>query len=116
VNSQDNKATINRTTSYQMCQPQCVVQISRSDICFNKAREDVVNSSVLDVLLLRLIFVVFMSGSATFLNGSSLVLINQVGGDYGFQKIFGFIGLATFSPISGALIDYFSEGVQGNIR
>ncbi len=52
-----------------------------------------------------------MSGSATLSDGASLVLVNQVGGDYGFQKMFGFIGLATFSPISGALIDYFSEVV-----
>jgi hypothetical protein len=83
VNSQDNKATINRTTSYQMCQPQCIVQISRSDICSNKAREDVVNPQFTFwmYLLLRLIFDVFMSGSATLFDGASLVLVNEVGGD-----------------------------------
>jgi hypothetical protein len=72
VNSQDIKATINRTTSYQMCQPHCIVQISRSDICFNKAREDVVNPQFTFwmYLLLRLIFDVFMVGSATLFDGT----------------------------------------------
>jgi hypothetical protein len=49
---------------------------------------------------------------------ASVALVNQVGGDYGFQRMFGFIGVAIFSPISGALIDYFSSdtNTQGNIR
>ncbi len=117
VNSQDSQAANNRT-SYQICQPQCIVQINRSDICSNKVSQDVVNPQLTFwmYLLLRLIFEVFMHGSSTLFNGISLVLVNEVRGDYGFQKMFGFIGIAIFSPISGALIDYFSEGGQGNIR
>jgi hypothetical protein len=50
----------------------------------------------------------FLSGSATLFDGASLVLVNEVRGDFGFQKMFGFIGIAIFSPISGAMMDHFS--------
>ncbi|EFX88453.1 hypothetical protein DAPPUDRAFT_234331 [Daphnia pulex] len=101
VNSQDIQAANNRTTSYQMCQPHCIVQISRSDICSNKAREDVVNPQFTFwmYLLLLLIFDVFMSGSGTLFDGASLVLVNEVGGTC-LLFVRRFFGIATIGMLT----------------
>ena len=110
VNFQGKQVENNRTTYHQFCRSQCIVQIPRSDICSDKVREEVINPQLTFwiYLLLRVIFEVFMGGSATLFDGAALVLVNQVRGDFGFQKMFGFIGIAIFSPISGALMDHFS--------
>ena len=92
VNSQENQTEKN-PISYQMsCQSQCIFRINRSDLCSNQVREELVNPQLTFwlYLLLRFIFVVFISASATLFDGASLVLVNQVCGDFGFQKMFGY--------------------------
>ncbi|XP_046451303.1 uncharacterized protein LOC124199517 isoform X3 [Daphnia pulex] len=108
--SQDNQTENRRSIYQQFCRSLCIVQINRADICSNKVREDVVNPQFTfwTYLLLRSVFEMFISGSATLFDGASLVLVNEVRGDFGFQKMFGFIGIAIFSPISGAMMDHFS--------
>jgi|688.fasta_scaffold1938425_1 hypothetical protein len=57
------------------------------------------------------------SGVLDLFVGASVALTNEVGGDYGFQRMFEFVGIDIFSLTSGALIaDYFSSSSQGNIR
>ncbi|KAI9562762.1 hypothetical protein GHT06_010216 [Daphnia sinensis] len=96
--------------SYQFCRPQCTVRISRSELCSNTAQEKVFNPQLTFWLymLFRCIFDVFVVGSATLFEGAVLAMVYEVRGDYGFQKMFGLIGIAIFSPISGALIDHAS--------
>ncbi|EFX88451.1 hypothetical protein DAPPUDRAFT_311258 [Daphnia pulex] len=110
VYSQDNQTENNPITHYRMCRSQCVVQINRSDLCSDKVREEVINPQLTFwiYLLLRSVFEVFIVGSATLFDGAALVLVNEVRGDFGFQKMFGLIGISIFSPISGALMDYFN--------
>ncbi len=110
VYSQGNQTKNNRTTYYHMCRSQCVVQINRSDLCSDKVREEVINPQLTFwiYLLLRFVFEVFLVGSATLFDGAALVVVNEVRGDFGFQKMFGLIGISIFSPISGALIDTFT--------
>ena len=119
VNSQDNQAE-NSRKFYQSCLSQCIIRMNRNDLCSNLVREEIFNPQLTFWLYLILYFVhtVFGSGSAILFEGASLVLVNQVRGDFGFQKMFGFIGLALFSPISGVLIDYFSTdlSIHENIR
>jgi hypothetical protein len=110
VYSQENQTENYPTTHYRTCRSQCVVQINRSDLCSDKVREDVVNPQLTFCiyLLLGFVFQVFVVGSATLFDGAALVLVNEVRGDFGFQKMFGLIGISIFSPISGALMDYFN--------
>jgi hypothetical protein len=119
VNSQDNQAE-NSRKFYQSCLSQCIIRMNRTDLCSNLVREEIFNPQLTFWLYLILYFVhtVFGSGSAILFEGASLILVNQVRGDFGFQKMFGFIGLALFSPISGVLIDYFStdSSIHENIR
>ncbi|XP_057367450.1 uncharacterized protein LOC130688483 [Daphnia carinata] len=97
--------------SYQFCRPQCTVLSSRSELCSNMAQEKIFNPQLTFWLymLFRCIFEVLLGGSATLFEGAVLALVSEVRGDYGFQKVFGFIGVAIFSPISGVLIDHTSS-------
>ena len=111
--------TDNNNTVYQFCLPRCIIRVNRSDMCSNMAGEEVFNPQLTFGLcmFLRTLFDI-LCGVLDLFVGASVALVNQVGGDYGFQRMFGFIGIAIFSPISGALIDYFSSdtSAQGNIR
>jgi hypothetical protein len=114
-----NQAGNNRAV-YQFCRPQCIIRINRFDLCSDMVREDVFNPQLTLWLYmgLRLIFDIVLGGLDLFV-GASVALVSELGGDYGFQRMFGYIGIAVFSPIgSGVLIDQFSEddSILGNTR
>jgi hypothetical protein len=116
--SQGNE-TENGFTVYSFCQSQCIVQVKRSDLCSNKAWEESINPKFTfwTYLLLRFVFEVFIGGSAVLFDGATLVLVNEVRGDFGFQRMFGFIGIAIFSPISGVLMEQFgADEYDSNFR
>lgn len=108
ANQADNDRAV-----YQFCRPQCVVRIDRSELCSNAALEEVFNPQLTFWLymLFRFIFDVLLGGLDLFV-GASVALVSELGGDYGFQRMFGYIGIAVFSPISGVLIDEFSPDVN----
>lgn len=115
----DSNQADNDRAVYQFCRPQCVVRIRRSELCSNLALEEVFNPQLTFWLymLFRFIFDVLLGGLDLFV-GASVALVSELGGDYGFQRMFGYIGIAIFSPISGRLIDEFSPdlNVLGNTR
>jgi hypothetical protein len=114
-----NQTDHSNNTVYQICKPECFVRVNRSDLCSNMAEYENIDPKLTFGLymVVRLLFDTSCKVMDLFA-AASVVLVNQVGGDYGFQRMFGFIGVAIFSPISGALIDYFSSdtNTQGNIR
>lgn len=59
-------------------------------------------------LSIRLTFDTLYSAAETLFEGASLGLINELGCDYGFQQMFGYMGVAIFSPVSGVLIDHIT--------
>ena len=105
------KVTVNGTT-YQHCRSQCIVETQRSLLCTNKKHTIEYNPQLTFwvYLLLRVMFHSLLGGTMLIFKGACLALTLQVNGDYGLQRIFGMIGVMIFSPISGALIDYFSQG------
>jgi hypothetical protein len=107
--------TDNSNTVYPLCLPQCIVRANRSDLCSNMAAEEIFNPQLTFglFLFLRFLFELF-TGALDLFVGASVAIVNKVGGDYGFQRMFGFIGIAIFSPISGALIDYFSPNAEAH--
>lgn len=52
-----------------------------------------------------------VGGAMVILKGACLGLTIEVKGDYGLQRLFGLLGVMIFSPVSGALIDYYSQGL-----
>ncbi|XP_046651657.1 uncharacterized protein LOC124342637 [Daphnia pulicaria] len=116
---QDINQTDHNNTIYQICKPECIVRVNRSDLCSNMVEYENIDPKLTFGLymVVRLLFDT-SCGVLDLFVAASVALVNQVGGDYGFQRMFGFIGVAIFSPISGALIDYFSSdtNTQGNIR
>lgn len=115
INQTDNS----NNTIYQICMPECIVRVNRSDLCSNTAEYENIDPKLTFGLymVVRLLFDT-SCGVLDLFVAASVALVNQVGGDYGFQRMFGLIGAAIFSPISGALIDYFSSdsNIQGDIR
>lgn len=114
-----NKEMENNKTIYQFCRSLCIVQVQRSNLCSNIHHEEAVNPEFTFwmYLLLRLISDVFVGGSAILFDGAAMALVSEVRGDFSFQRMFGFIGISIFSPISGALMDHFSANDNDkNIR
>jgi hypothetical protein len=119
LNYQDliNQTENNNNMVDPFCLPQCIVRVNRSELCSNLAGEEIFNPQLTFGLYMLLRAMFDMScGVLDLFVGASVALTNEVGGDYGFQRMFGFIGVAIFSPISGALIDHFTSSAQGNIR
>lgn len=102
----------------QLCRLHCLVRANRSDLCSNKAHKQEFNPKLTFgvYVLLRLFFESMISGAGTLFEGASLALVEEVGGDFGMQRVFGFIGIAIFSPISGVLIDYSSSDGNSNYK
>jgi hypothetical protein len=98
---------------YKVCQPQCLVQAKRSDVCSNKEHVIIFNPQLTFWLysLLRLLFVIFLGGGMVLFEGAFLAVVTELKGDLGLQRVFGLIGLMVFSPIAGMLIDYCSIGL-----
>jgi hypothetical protein len=110
-----NLISDNETTNqiiYKICKPQCISRVRRSDICTNKEHVIVFNPLLTFwiYLILRLVYQIFLNGSGNLFEGACLVIVTQVKGDLGLQRIFGLVGLMIFSPISGVLMDHFSIG------
>ena len=104
----------NKDITYQICRPQCIVRAPRKHICSNKEHVVVFDPQLTFWLymLLRLVFGILAGGSMVLFEGACLAIITRVKGDLGLQRIFGLIGLMVFSPVSGAMIDYFSDGLS----
>ncbi len=107
---EENDNINNSRPYFPVCRPQCLVRIQRSQLCSNMFEEKDINPQLTFwvYMLLRFFFEIFLGGAAALFDGASLALVNEVRGDFGFQKMFGYIGVAIFSPISGALIDHYS--------
>ncbi|KAK6637376.1 hypothetical protein RUM44_007792 [Polyplax serrata] len=58
---------------------------------------------------LRFVGTTMLSGCVTVMDPIALVLIQQYGGEFGRERLFSSIGMALFSPLTGVLIDYYSE-------
>lgn len=58
---------------------------------------------------LRFIGTTMLNGCVTIMDPIALVLIQEYGGEFGRERLFSSIGMAIFSPLTGILIDYYSE-------
>ncbi|XP_071542622.1 major facilitator superfamily domain-containing protein 6-like [Panulirus ornatus] len=53
-----------------------------------------------------------LNAAFALFEGATLSLLKKHGGDYGLQRIWGYIGCMVFTPLSGWLIDTMSYGVS----
>ena len=99
-------------TIYRHCRSQCIVETQRSQLCANEQHSEELDPQLTFwvYLLLRVFFAILLGGTMVLFEGACLAVIIEVKGDLGLQRMFGIIGVMIFSPISGALIDYFSQG------
>ena len=50
-----------------------------------------------------------MSGGVTMMDPIALSLIQEHGGQFGRERLFSSIGMALFSPLTGLLMDHYSQ-------
>ncbi|EDS32628.1 conserved hypothetical protein [Culex quinquefasciatus] len=58
---------------------------------------------------LRFLATTMLSAGVTIMDPIALTMIEKYGGDFGRERLFSSIGMAIFSPITGILIDLFSQ-------
>lgn len=61
---------------------------------------------------LRFIGTIMMTAGVTIMDPIALTMIEKYGGDFGREKLFSSLGMALFSPITGALIDFNSRELK----
>ena len=107
-------AVVEQQIVYRMCQPQCLVQADRSDVCANKEHVVIFNPQLTFWLyaLLRILLVIFLGSGMVLFEGAVIAVVTELKGDLALQRIFALIGVTIFSPISGMLIDYCSIGLD----
>lgn len=59
--------------------------------------------------ILRFIGTIMMTAGVTIMDPIALTMIEKYGGDFGREKLFSSLGMALFSPVTGALIDMNSR-------
>lgn len=60
---------------------------------------------------LRFLATTMLSAGVTIMDPIALTMIEKYGGDFGRERLFSSFGMAIFSPITGILIDYTSQGL-----
>jgi hypothetical protein len=60
---------------------------------------------------LRFLATTMLSAGVTIMDPIALTMIEKYGGDFGRERLFSCIGMAIFSPITGFMIDYCSQGL-----
>uniref|UniRef100_U5EED9 Putative transporter n=1 Tax=Corethrella appendiculata TaxID=1370023 RepID=U5EED9_9DIPT len=61
--------------------------------------------------ILRFLATTMLSAGVTIMDPIALTMIEKYGGDFGRERLFSSIGMAIFSPITGLMIDQFSQGL-----
>ncbi|KAJ8950283.1 hypothetical protein NQ318_021138 [Aromia moschata] len=59
--------------------------------------------------VLRFVGSITMSAAVTIMDPIALAMIEKYGGDFGKERLFSSLGMALFSPMTGALIDWSSR-------
>ncbi|XP_037783152.1 major facilitator superfamily domain-containing protein 6-B-like isoform X2 [Penaeus monodon] len=111
--SAPSSATYNVSTPLKVlpCAGGCVGVSHRMGVCSNNSTM-VDNSPVATLagyLAVRLLNVFTLATTGTLFNGAAVAILKQHDGDYGLQKVYGSLGSIVLTPISGLLIDVFSD-------
>lgn len=61
--------------------------------------------------ILRFLANIMMTVGVTIMDPIAFMMIEKYGGDFGREKLFSSIGMAIFSPITGAVVEYWSSGL-----
>ncbi|XP_068213541.1 LOW QUALITY PROTEIN: major facilitator superfamily domain-containing protein 6-A-like [Palaemon carinicauda] len=93
------------------CTLQCKAYVSRDALCSNKVTEEDIDPMLTFwcYLLVRILNTLTLATSFTLFDGAAIAVVREHKGDYGLQRLYGNLGGIVITPISGQLIDYFSE-------
>lgn len=94
------------------CAPRCIATTPRQSLCSNT--NDVIELDMRltfwSYLVVR-VFVAIVSGTSfAMFEGAVIAILREHKADYGLQRIYATVGGMISSPLSGWLIDYWSQG------
>lgn len=107
----DNSSDIH-TLELNSCALRCIATSPRKQFCSNdqKLVEYDVQLTFWSYLGIR-VFIGIIGGTAyTMFEGAVIACLREYKADYGLQRVYAAIGGMISSPLSGWMIDYFSEG------
>ncbi|XP_045110373.1 major facilitator superfamily domain-containing protein 6-like [Portunus trituberculatus] len=95
----------------QWCPMQCIVTVLRPDLCTNTHTLETfdITKTIWLYLMVRILNGITLAASFSLFDGATMAITKQYGGDYGLQRLYSNVGSIVMTPISGALIDYFSD-------
>ncbi|XP_063872260.1 major facilitator superfamily domain-containing protein 6-B-like [Scylla paramamosain] len=95
----------------QWCPIQCPVMVLRPDLCTNTHTLETFDTAKTFwlYLLVRILNGITLAGSFSLFDGATMAITMQYGGEYGLQRLYSNLGSIVMTPISGVLIDYFSD-------
>ncbi|MPC90707.1 hypothetical protein E2C01_085704 [Portunus trituberculatus] len=95
----------------QWCPMQCIVTVLRPDLCTNTHTLETFDTTktIWLYLMVRILNGITLAASFSLFDGATMAITKQYGGDYGLQRLYSNVGSIVMTPISGALIDYFSD-------
>lgn len=99
------------TSASNDCRLRCAAEVRRVDLCSNDKTTEVLKPMVTFwcYLLVRVLNGLTLATSFTLFDGATMAVLKEHKGDYGLQRLYGNIGAIVITPLSGVLIDVFSE-------
>ncbi|CAG0887735.1 unnamed protein product [Darwinula stevensoni] len=89
------------------CPVECEVTGEAEERCPGEGEEALV---VWMYAVLRVVATLAMSSGFSLLDATALAMVKLHRSDYGKQRLWALIAMAVFSPVTGAVVDYVSEG------
>ncbi|XP_076031168.1 major facilitator superfamily domain-containing protein 6-like [Oratosquilla oratoria] len=89
----------------------CEALTNRTELCTNEKTSEDLNPTVTFAAYLacRMFITLTLATSFTLYDGAVAAILKQKNGDFGFQRLYHNLGSIILTPVSGALIDYFTE-------
>ncbi|XP_042865012.1 major facilitator superfamily domain-containing protein 6-like [Penaeus japonicus] len=96
------------------CRLRCAAEVRRRDLCSNEKSTQVFSPMVTFwcYLMVRVLNGLTLATSFTLFDGATMAVLKEHKGDYGLQRLYGNVGAIVVTPLSGVLIDVFSEIFQ----
>nr|XP_053644364.1 major facilitator superfamily domain-containing protein 6-A-like [Cherax quadricarinatus]XP_053644365.1 major facilitator superfamily domain-containing protein 6-A-like [Cherax quadricarinatus] len=93
------------------CIFQCSATLPRQHLCSNTETVQVVDPMLTFwcYLLVRLLNGLTLATSFTLFDGAAMAILKEYKGEYGLQRLYGNLGAIVVTPVSGVLIDVFSD-------
>ncbi|XP_042222971.1 major facilitator superfamily domain-containing protein 6-like [Homarus americanus] len=107
----EDSSTVPSAARMSDCDLSCSSTLRREDLCSNTISTEVIDPMVTfwSYMLVRLLNGLTLATSFTLFDGAAIAILKQYSGEYGLQRLYANLGAIVVTPVSGVLIDVFSD-------